>query len=64
MILLPLAKEILYGYDNIPLKIDDLVTFCEGLKAKYGFKEFDLSLLKGDDLWYIHQLELTDQALK
>ena len=64
IVLLPLAKEALLGYGNIPISVKELAKFCEKLKDKFGFHQFDLSLLNHDDLWYIRQLDLEDENLK
>ena len=53
VVLLPLAKEVLSHYGNIPLKVKDLEKQCQAYKEKYGFKGFNLSHLKNDDLWYL-----------
>ena len=60
VILLPLAKEVLSSYGNIPIKVAQLTKECEVYKEKFGFLAFDLTLLKDDDLWYLRQLELKD----
>ena len=64
VVLLPLAKEVLSSYGNIPLKVNDLAKVCEQFKEQFGLKHFDLSMLESDNLWYIHQLELDDDNLK
>ena len=63
VVILPLAKEVFASFGNIPIKTAELAKECEAYRRKFGFKKFDLSLLKNDDLWYIRQLELADSKL-
>ncbi len=43
IVLLPLAKEVIWGYENIPLPVKELAEKCNELKESFGFKSFDLS---------------------
>ena len=53
VILLPLAKEVLSSFGNIPIDVNSLEKECEQYQKMFGLKTFDLSLLKGDSLWYL-----------
>ena len=59
MVLLPLAKEVMSGYGNLPVLVSTLKAECqESVILKHGFKSVDYSLLNDDNLWYLRQLEL------
>ena len=45
VVLLPLAKEVLSHYGNIPIKVNELEKCCEAYKEKYSIGGFDLSML-------------------
>lgn len=65
MVLLPLAKEVLFGYGNLPVLVSDLQTECEAkVIGNFGFKAVDYSRLNDDNLWYVRQLELENSQIK
>ena len=60
VVFLPLAKEALNSFANIPLPIRVLKEECHAfLIKKLGFKSVDFALLNDDSLWYLRQLEIT-----
>ena len=63
--LVPWAKEVLFGYGNVPVLLGDLkAEMTEKVVRQFGFKDIDFSALEDDNLWYIRSLELRDPALK
>ena len=63
IVLLPLAKEVLESFANVPILISDLKREYQRKVVSFGFKSINFSLLNDDNLWYIRQLEL-DSKLK
>ena len=54
MVLLPIAKEVMASYGNIPVLVDSLMAECEReVIGRFGFKQVDYSRLENDNLWYI-----------
>lgn len=58
---MPLAKEVMSSYGNVPVHVDELREECQQRVIEtYGFKAVDYSLLNNDNLWYLRQLELSN----
>jgi hypothetical protein len=58
VILIPLAKEVLTSFGNVPVLVEDLKRECqEKVVGTFGFKKVDYSQLNDDNLWYIRQME-------
>lgn len=54
MVLLPLAKEVMSSYGNVPIHVVDLREECQQKVVQlHGFKAVDYTLLNDDNLWYL-----------
>ena len=59
IVLLPLAKEFLGSFGNVPILVSKLKKeYKKRVVKECGFNSIDFSMLKGDNLWYLKQLEV------
>ena len=65
IVLLPLAAEFVFSYENIPPPMSQLKQeFEEKVIEGFGFKSIDYSLLNNDNLYFLRQLEIDPELLE
>ena len=65
IVLLPLAREVLSSFGNVPLLVHDLKReLAEYAVREKGFKAVNFDHLLDDNLWYLRAIQPTDPALK